>query len=401
MVNAEPTIRRHYVLALRDEVPAPNEGWTVFRHLPQCVPGDDSGLLCGGASCSVADVCRLFVFHGQDGRFKDGMADLTEVISQLTGHSPPKRLGIDSMPVRRTVAVVGSMWLKDDTQAEHYSRCHDLLRDSVKALRHATQARTPGLAIERAWPLYAILDEDSEGHYEVHNVVVVEHGFQAVPVATPEQTVQAERVLMAAWLRNPVEVYMDFELEAARAADTDGDYVECVLKAAAAAEVLIKQAAWMLTWEAAVLLPRDPASNASPIEKAADARPSVLIGSVLTPRLKGNWGSQSPLHPVGAWRHDIARRRNSVIHRGYRPTAVEAHAAVSALDELERHVVDRLAAMANVYPHTALLIAGKEGLERRGQFGKARATYQNVQLQDILRDYLSWIDGHVSDDLDE
>jgi hypothetical protein len=272
------------------------------------------------------------------------------------------------------------------------------LHDAVKALRQATQARTPNVTLERLWPLYAEVDEDSSGAYTARGLVVIESNFYNVGVASPSQAEHAQRTLLAAWQRNPVETYLDFQLDARRAADTDGDYVEAVLKAAAAAEVLIKHAAWMLTWEATTLLETDPHPSAGGARVAGEAgKPATLIGSVLAPRLKGSWDSRSPDRPIGKWRDDIARPRNAVIHRGLRPTGAQAHQAVAALDSLQEHIVDRLAVQAHVYPRTALMLVGKDALEKRGEFGKARRTFEHESLSKLLANYLAWLDEHIGD----
>lgn len=386
--------RRHYVWSLRDQVPVPEGGWSVMRHPPECRDDEDSHLVCRLTACQVADVCRVFTFDGDEVSFSQGIADAAAVIGRLAG-GPERPLSLDPLGVRRAVAVVGSAWREDEDVSAHYLRCMALLRDGVNALRQATQARTPGVSIERMWPLYFILNEDPEGHFEVIHMVVVEHGFHPVPVATAEQPAQAERILLATWSGSPIETYLHFELDARRAVDTEGDYTEGVLKAAAAAEVLLKHTAWMLTWEATTVLAQDPAPSAV-VSPSADAKPRSLIGSVLMPRLRGSWESGSADKPVGGWRTHVAQRRNAVIHLGYRPVESEAHEAIAALDRLRSHVLDRLAAMANVYPRTALLIAGRDGLTRRDAFAKARATYGAVDLQAELRTYLAWLDAHLT-----
>lgn len=393
-------VRRHYVLGLRDEVPAPKDPWSVYRHLPTCTVEDDSGLTCGGHECQRADICRLVPIEGEEIGFPQGLTDIATVLGGMTGRTePPPRL--EAVQRRRMVAVVGSAWDGAEDSGAHFDRCLGLLHDTVKALRQATQARSPNVTLERLWPLYAVVDEDSAGAYTLTVLVVIGGGFNNVAIASESQTEQAERALLAAWQRNPVETYLEFALDARRAADTDGDYVEAVLKAAAAAEVLIKQTAWMLSWEATTLLPSDPEPSAGAPGFTGDpGRPATLIGSILAKRLRGSWDSSTPTRAVGAWRECIAQRRSAVMHRGYRPHAAQAHQAIAALDSLERHIVDRLASMAHVYPRTALLLAGKDALERRGDFGKARRTHESESLGQLLTGYLAWLDGHIGEDVD-
>ena len=402
-----PVVRIHYAFGLRDEIPVPAEGWTVFRHLPACQideHGDvgayaEQVLRCAKDACLNADVCRIFTFEGTDESFALGTRDIAEIVSRLTNAKPPDEpLAREThIPRRRAVAVVGSAPINGEDTAQHYARCMGLLHDMVKALRQSTAAHTPNVTIERVWPLYMILREHEDSTFEVQNIVVVEHGFRGVPTPNSTQLETAQRALLAAWRNNPVEVYLDFELDAQRACETDGDYVECILKAAAAAEVLIKHTAWMLTWEAKEVLPSDPASLDYP---ASDAPPRALLGSVLATRLQGNWSSQAPSSPIGAWRHHIARQRNTIIHTGRRPTALEAQAAVNALAMLEQHILDRLSIKTATYPRVALLIAGEAALRTRGAFQPAQATYEGESLAERLAEYLTWLEAFLGSDLE-
>lgn len=391
-----PVVRRHYAFALRDDVPVPDSGWTQLLHPSDCTDEQSHNLTCQGESCVRALRCQLFVTDGDDLRFTRGMDDLSAVVGKITGKTSPVPPHDGLAPrSRRVVAVVGAPIDKEQAEG-HYDMCMAALHDVVKAFRLATGAHTPNVTIERVWPIYFVLAEHADGTYEATNMVIVKHGWRTVPVPDATQTQQAQNVWLAARRGSPAEIYQDFELDAQRAAATDGDYVECVLKAAAAAEVLLKHTAWMLTWEATQILAQDPAKLARP---AADAKPNVLIAAVLMPRLKGSWASNANTQPVGAWRQHIAQQRNKVIHLGRRPGVAEANAAVAALHTLEQHILDRLAQQAAVYPRTALQLVGKESLEKRGAFGKARATYEGELLSIRLAEYLTWLATYLGSDV--
>jgi hypothetical protein len=181
-------------------------------------------------------------------------------------------------------------------------------------------------------------------------------------------------------------------LGAQRAGEIDGDYVECVLKSAAAAEVLIKHCAWMLGWEVAHR-PRQSSSMRPLMTPRSDVKPATLIGKVLAPLLKGDWSSKSSDRPVGAWRTAIAQPRNAVIHLGQRPSHEEARHCLASLDLLEQHVLDRLAASAQLYPLTCLFLLGTSGLERRAAYGKVRATARATDIAAQRTAYLSWLEA--------
>ncbi|SDS85397.1 hypothetical protein SAMN04488570_2865 [Nocardioides scoriae] len=93
--------------------------------------------------------------------------------------------------------------------------------------------------------------------------------------------------------------------------------------------------------------------------------------------------------------------RNRVIHRGYRPAEDEAEAAIAATERLETPVMDRLSAKSDTYPRAALMLVGKEGLERRDMFGAAKAAYRHESLAALLHAYNSWLDSSPTNDLDD
>jgi len=328
------------------------------------------------------------------------MSDLWTVLNQLTGCDGGEPLTLDPLPATRAVLAVGGTILPTETVDEHYRRCFRLAQDAVKALRLATNAHVRNLSIQRVWPLYMILVENEPGNVIVHNLMMVERGFANTATATDEKLREAAAILRAGWLGSPVELYRDYELSAQNAAWVEGDYTDAVLKAAIAAEVLIKHAAWLLIWEASEELAADPAPATSPFDPFA-AKPSQLIGSVLSSRLHGDWSSQDETRPIGAWRFLIAKRRTAVIHRGYRPNEGEVRQTIEALHQLEQHVLDRLGAMAATYSRTAVLLVGRPGLERRGVWQKIQSPPGDDRSLPVLtRSYLDWLNAQLGDDVE-
>jgi hypothetical protein len=249
------------------------------------------------------------------------VSDLLKVLNQLTGGDDGEPLRLRPLRTSRTVLTVGGSILPSETVDEHYRRCVQLAHDAVKALRLATDARIPNLTISRAWPVYFIVVENEPGNVKVHNQMMVAHGFSfsdTVP-ASADQLRDAALILRVGWSGSPVETYRDFELGAQNAAWVDGDYTDAVLKAAVAAEVLLKHTAWMLTWEVSEEEKANTSSTAATFDPFK-AKPGRLIGNVLARRLGGDWSSRDEAKPIGAWRSHIARRRNAVIHTGFART---------------------------------------------------------------------------------
>jgi hypothetical protein len=234
-------------------------------------------------------------------------------------------------------------------------------------------------------------------------LVIVEHGrFFAQPVpARHDQLDAAGRVIDSIRSRDPVLTYREFSLSARAAASTRGDYAEAILKAAVAAEILLKNSAAVLIWKV-LTYGKSPAPDwAKGDKEVLGRRPAFIIGSILSPALGGNWDSSKLSSPVGAWRHNIARLRNSVIHRGHQPSDSEAAEAVDALRGLERHVCDRIAARAQQYPRAAVMSVGLPKLEERGAAGRVRATLANSGTENWNEMHVAWRDGLDLDDSDD
>lgn len=276
--------RRHYVFALRDEVPLAPPGWTVVRHAPECSSSDEPpALVCSPETC-VGERCQLRLSDYKSADLVDAVQAMSTIVDDMAGKKRDVKPIRDSLPdetAQRCVATAGGAWLDSDTPQSHYQRCFSLLHDAIRALRHATNARIPNLTIERVWPFYFVLHEDDKGTITPQNLVIVEHGiFPGAQPATPQQLEEAEHWLVAAWDNDPVELYRDFKLGAQNAAHADGDYVEAVLKAAAASELLIKHTSWILTWEANTQ--PGPSTTPAPTPDLFTKKPAHLIGSVLT-----------------------------------------------------------------------------------------------------------------------
>lgn len=398
MAAADPPPWLFYLFVLRDELPL-QSGWSVTLEDQPPAPTTDGWE--GRHRISPALHAHIRQYPGQESGFTEAMRTLLnacdDVIASpaIASAADPALLDLPSMPRQTAVALVGAPAPNKDvssSQSAHYETCFALLTDMVKALRLVTGAPIPNLSIERVWPLYLRLAGTKAGPTVTVGPTIVEHSFAGTGLATDDQLVQAVHLFTAGRRGDPVEIYRDFKLSANNAARVDGDYVEAVLKAAVAAEILIKHTAWLLTWEATTQLDADPTPG--PIASLA-GKPHELIGGVLSLRLHGNWNSRSHAHPVGGWRHHIARRRNAVIHRGYRPRESEMATLIEALNQLEMHILDRLSAKANIYPRTALMLAGRSGLESRSAWSAVAPIATPDARSAWMNQYLTWLETAV------
>lgn len=394
--------RRHYVFGLRGELSLPEPGWTVVVHPAVC---KEPGVECQGSpACPRARKAFLRAARVNSPSLALGLSAMSGLLDGLLENKAGQRLDLpQDLEQRMQVVVTVSAPVDvdaDTTLENHFDTCLQLLSDSARAMQMVTNDLSRPLTRQQLLPMYFVVDEDPSGNRTASQMVLMEDAYLGRPFAEPGLDEHANRFLIATWSQNPVENYRDLKLGARRAQYAEGNYIDAVLRSAAACEVLIKHLAWMTTWEVREVLGNDPLAGTLSTTSILAAKPADLIGKVLTARLKGNWVSRLTSSPVGAWRYDVAKLRSRVIHRGYRPSEPEAAAAVAATQVLETHMMDRLAAQTATFPRSALLLVGYEGLQRRDQFGPAKATWKNQDLFAHLRTYNAWLDQHHVDDLD-
>lgn len=370
-------------------MPLGSEGWSVVLHEPECCDVTEDGV---GQGACFADRVHFVAFPHHSDDLNLAIRRMSVLIGSLAGlaeDNPGPELPDTHLDSFLWVAAASTVVREDDEPGDVFGRASDLVIDSVAALRTATGWGIADPTIERMYPLYMTGYEDVEGKFEATGIVTVEHVWPGPPPpASPEQLDRAAHLVVAGLQRNPIETYRNFAMQARNAISHDGDYTKAVLLAAVASEVIIKHTAWMLTFESRHM-GVDPGPTLNP-EGLRDLKPSQLIGQVLQPRLRGNWESSRPVHPVGSWRQHIARKRAGVLHRGERVAALEADEAVIALKALEAHIVDRLAAAAATYPRTAFVQVGSEGLERRGKLNDVLELLERLSWSPDL-----WLDGYL------
>lgn len=372
--TGEPT-RRWWFFSMKDQLPLGGEGWTVVVHQPQCTgDGDAPACIDAGTACH-AHVVRFVGIPTTDEALATGLADLSRVINMVNGRETSHEIAElpDGLPAFRWVTVVSVV--EPDEGPLMFDDVFTLVVDAVTALRNATGVAVADAAVERLQPMYMVALQRDGGEVTPWNVVIVEHVAPGPPrPATDEELLEAQALLLGRMQRNPVEQFRTFATKARAAAWQEGNYEGAILNAAIACEVLIKSAAWMLSFEA-MRMTADPKPT-SPL--APELRPSQLIGQVLQPRLGGSWDSKTAGRPVREWRVEVAQRRNSLLHLGERARGPDADAAVHAMNLLASHVMDRLAAKSATYPRTAYALVGPQGLDRRGRLAPTLEVLEGV-----------------------
>ena len=376
----QETNRVHYIFALRQPLPLPDDGWHLeFRVPNNCRNGiqSDSGCAC----------CAGQIHMWQFPTSKVDLSTATKCISAAIGEL---KTGVSRRKPRNeknketiTVAMVGTYIDDSDDTATHYYKSFDLLRRIVMALRINTRSRVPNLSIEGVWPIYLRIPETKVGKYDVLQLILIEHGFAEDKIATEKQLLDSKVVSTLAMQDDPLVMYRDFELASYNAARIEGDYTQCILNCAITMELLIKHVSWMLIWEHARV---DWTNEAYlPLIRSSDsygAKPAILIGGILAKKLKGNWDSKRVESPVGGWRVNILEVRNRVIHGGYNPTEEDTQKALSALRNLHFHIFGRVIKNAKHYPLTAALLMGSP-------YSKSFA--QRLELIQEYNQWLNWL----------
>lgn len=171
---------------------------------------------------------------------------------------------------------------------------------------------------------------------------------------------------------------------AARRALNAGDFAAAIVDIAIATEILFDALLGWALWESG----ESVASAAATLRRPLKER----LKSEMHPRFGGTWTLSSTPELAG-WESAVARPRNRVVHRGYRPTEAEAQVALRAATDLNAFVVDRILTNAARYPQLALAVLGTDGLTARGRFTRRlkRAAAENGEFgTDALDQYSTW-----------
>lgn len=387
--------RRAFAFALKDVLPLAHGRYPfVFHREDKC----EVGLSCqGGPGCRATEI-ELVQQDGDNGIGR-AMAGLARAMSPRLREasvnedfvSPPAMVGSASF-LLATVVLNHDL---DDPVGDAFEHVMTLARLRIDSIRVATGAKIPSMSFERVHPLYHILLVGDDGKLE-HNNIVVDfdrpHAF-APRSATQAELVQANTFLTSGSLDDPVALFRDL----ASRGETllgEGDYLSATLVTATASEVLIKTLAYVVVWEEKTQRSSNPAW-AMRRSKILNAFPSTLTSEVLPGALGDHWKYAADTDPLWDWRESLYKLRNRIVHEGHRPSYEEASRGVASLHALSNHVADRLAAQAQKYPRSAMMLLGVSGLRKRAALDKVRATVRaaDARGENFQIDYLQWIKG--------
>jgi hypothetical protein len=168
-----------------------------------------------------------------------------------------------------------------------------------------------------------------------------------------------------------------------RARQIDGDFSDTTVYAQMLLEVLMDTVLTLLLWEEGM----DPSQAA---DEFSVQRMPVRLQQQIAPRLKGRW-DWNGRGPVGDWGKELRVLRNRVVHGGYRPTVEEADRTLAITKAVDEHLRFRLARSWEKYRRSALLVIGKPGFQRKGQWHDHMEKWIKSQAEpDWIVSYRDW-----------
>ncbi|MCQ3808852.1 MAG: hypothetical protein KTV16_16530 [Acidimicrobiia bacterium] len=275
----------------------------------------------------------VFVDHRKYGGWEEEKESL--------GPSPEKGLF--------TVAIVGGARGKGPEELTHWTRSFRLVTEWVDSLRPYADAPLPTITeVESIYPVYLIVSESASGDRE-HSGSVINTADRRVHVPiSREVTDAAAHHFRQRQLGNPSAFVVDWVAKA-ESSHSLGDHGQALIYSAIAAELIVKHTAWIMKWE-------DQRFSPDSLKKLIKRRPMELIeelGSELGFEPPGNDGCSEEIQ---AWRTNIAKPRNNMVHFGRCPSGSESGAAVNAVRDFGAYLEDRIAACADRYPISALVL---------------------------------------------
>ncbi|MFE6079705.1 hypothetical protein [Streptomyces virginiae] len=326
------------------------------------------------------------------------MKALTTVAGEI--HRLPNP-GAPDYPVHETSITVVEMVtnsLERHESDDPFDRCMECLSEYSRALRVTEEHATPEIARQSLWPFAFTFLKDGKGTV-MEEWQMMHLGHFNSPTDPPrdpmpfEQVQRVHGVLARLRLGDPWIVYAERKRDIEHSFFVNGNSNMTVVHAAVACEVLLMTALTMAMWESGTS-PEDAASALS----VREIMP--IVSGPLAAIYGGNWDRNS--NPaITAWRNEVAKKRNRIVHEGYRATEDEARLAFEASRALDTFVTDRMLRKVNKLPKTCLLAVGEPGLKRRGlwtrrirEFAEAHALPENDWLQSYTK-WRSQVDAHL------
>jgi hypothetical protein len=267
-----------------------------------------------------------------------------------------------------------------------FRRCVAVLEDVYRAYAIVTRTYAGPLTVADLGTLSLFLSHANGRWLRTLSVYWIDSNLDDLIARQPSSPRDAANIeIMLTRLRegDPFALYAE-RRQRAQAGVQGGDFSDAVVDAAISTEILLDAVLSFMLWEERA----DPAAAATLLAEPLATR----IKTAYHPRLGGVW-EPARTSVLQAWNNDVMLRRHRVVHRGIRPSEVQAHRALAAARALEEWITGLVIDKRFTYLRTALLMVGIPGLQRRGLW--SRRLQQTLAAtreapDDWVTRYLTW-----------
>jgi hypothetical protein len=247
-------------------------------------------------------------------------------------------------------------------------RSLNCIQHLVRAYRITADALVPEPTYQRMrpWVLTAKRAIDAKGPPKVHQVTYLSHkNLRDAPPRKLEegQLLQWQSSVQLLSAKDPTALYRERMIDAEYSLTVAGDYGGAVIDAAMAAEVFLDSMLGLLHWER---------YGGAPLTDGEISRAVAALSKDLRPRIRSEYhpliGGRWDLNangPLQSWDAQVARVRNRIVHRGYRPGPSEAADALNSVNQLVNWVADLLCSKASQFPRTTSMTVPPDRMRRR------------------------------------
>lgn len=268
-------------------------------------------------------------------------------------------------------------------RSDALTRCIAVADQALRVHRQAAEALHGALTYVRMTP--PVLCYQAKGRRlivaegdEIHSITTATEAWSGPSVVLLEHSNLADPFMgkdwdddvatrFEYWYRehrrgNPLLLWRERFADARRALHATGDPSAAVLFANTSCEVLLDTVLALLIWEEGFQAGHapDPSGAAPVFEQGKTMR---RVTRELPGRLGGSWTTDAGA--LGAWNTNAYRLRHRIVHGGYAANMAEAQQALQAATGLQQFLWERLAIKRTIYPRSALMVLGAEGLQRR------------------------------------
>ena len=240
-----------------------------------------------------------------------------------------------------------------------FTLCIDQLQQVLRAYQITTKHHVPVLTRHRLQTVIPLVTRDAATNEwsDSLSLYITSVYTKSPPSEPPLDKVGMDKLtdgLQQIMRRNPVMIINERMVMARYALDKTGDYASAVIHAHIAVEVLMDSVLTFILFETGETVEE----AAAIFSESAQKRIRTHFGKWLG----GDWNPNTS-KSIRQWAKILAPLRNQIVHMGYLPSYEEAYEALEIVPSIAEFVLDRVVHKRLRYPHTALVLLGRKGLE--------------------------------------